>query len=425
MMRALPRLSLWDLDSWEEVWTSLRRNRLRTFLTAFGVFWGMLMLTLLLGFGTGLEHGVARDFLGVAKNSLFIHAERTLFAYQGLGPGRWVELTNDDMEAVKSLPGVGVVAPRLNFGGWGEGQNVEAGTKTGNFFMTATSYEYASVEPLELLAGRHFNPRDLAEERKVAVIGPNVARVLFGDEPPVGRYFRYRGVFFQVVGQFRSKRSGQDADRTDNSIYLPLTTAQRAFNRRGIVGWVSVALDPDVSSRWMEREIVARLKKRHRIHPDDPQGIRSFNLSEEYQRITDLFAGLRVFVWIVGVATLLAGVLGVSNILLITVKERTKEIGIRKALGATPASILRMVLVEALVLTASAGYVGIVSAVALLELAGRITARMPQAPLSEPEVKLEVALISGALLLASGLLATIIPARHAVRIHPVEALRSA
>ena len=425
MMRSFSSLSLWDLDSWEEVWTSLRRNRLRTFLTAFGVFWGMLMLTLLLGFGAGLEHGVTRDFLGFAKNSLFIHAERTLFANQGLGPGRWVQLTNDDMEAVRSLPGVMLVAPRLNFGNWGEGQNVEAGTKTGNFPITATSSEYASVEPLELVAGRHFNPRDLAEERKVAVIGPNVARVLFGDEPPVGRYFRYKGVFFQVVGQFRSTRSGQQADRTDNSIYLPLTTAQRAFNRRGIVGWVSVALDPAVSSQWMEREIVARLKKRHRVHPDDPQGIRSYNLSEEYQRITDLFMGVRVFVWIVGVATLLAGVLGVSNILLITVKERTKEIGIRKALGATPVSIMRMVLVEALVLTASAGYVGIVSAVTLLELAGRITASMPQAPISEPEVKLEVALIAGALLLAAGLLATIIPARHAVRIHPVEALRAA
>jgi len=414
----------WDLDTWEEVWSTLRRNRLRVFLTAFGVFWGMFMLTLLLGFGTGLQHGVNRDFMGLARHAVFIRAERTLLAYQGQGPGRQVRLTNDDIDVVRSLPGVQLVAPRLNFGNWGEGQNVEAGNKTGNVIVTAATPDYPAVEPVELLTGRHLNTGDQNEERKVAILGQNAARVLYGDESPVGRYLRYRGVFFQVVGELRSLRTGPQADRMDNSLLLPLSTAQRAFNQRNRVSWATVALLPDAPVGETESEIKARLQKRHRVHPDDPQAIRSFNLAAEFRRITGLFVGIRIFVWLVGIATLLAGILGVSNILLITVKERTQELGIRKALGATPASILRMVVAESLVLTLLAGYAGIVAGVGILELASRLTASMPQAPISEPAVDLPVVLGAGAILLLGGLLAAIMPARHAARIHPVEALRA-
>jgi putative ABC transport system permease protein len=416
---------LWDLDTWEEVWSSLRRNRLRTLLTACGVFWGMLMLTLLLGFGAGLEHGVDRDFMGLARQSLYIRSDRTMIAHQGQGPGRQVWLTNDDMEVLKNVPGVMCVAPRLFFGnGFGDGQNVTAGPKTGNFNVLATSPEFAKVEAIELVRGRQLDAGDLAEERKVAVIGQNVRRVLWGEEDPIGRYLTFRGVFFRVVGETRSMKTGPQADRQDNAVYLPIDTAQRAFNKQGIVAFASVSLTPDAPNADVERDIVARLKKRHRVHPDDPQGIRSFNVAEEFRRITSLFLGIRVFVWFVGIATLLAGILGVSNILLITVKERTQEIGIRKALGATPSSILRMIVAEALVLTSLAGYAGIVVGVGVLEIASRITASMPQAPLSEPEVDLKVVLAAGAILLLGGLVAAIMPARHATRIHPVEALRA-
>jgi putative ABC transport system permease protein len=234
----------------------------------------------------------------------------------------------------------------------------------------------------------------------------------------------YRGVFFLVVGETRSMRTGPPADRQDNAVYLPITTAQLAYNQRGIVGLTSASVAPNFAAADVEREIVARLKSRHRVHPDDPQGIRSFNVAENFRKLTNLFVGIRVFVWFVGIATLLAGVLGVSNILLITVKERTPELGIRKALGATSSSILRLVVAESLVLTSLAGYAGIVCGVGVLELARRITSTMPQAPISDPEVDLKVVLAAGAILLLGGLLAAIMPARHATRIHPVEALRA-
>jgi len=415
---------LFDLDTWEEVWATLRRNKLRVFLTACGVFWGMLMLTLLLGFGTGLQNGVNRDFMGLARYVVFIRPDKTLLAHQGQGPGRQIKLTNDDIDAVRSVPGVHLVAPRLNFGNWGDGQNVHSGIKTGNVIVNAATPDYSAIEPVELLYGRQLNAGDQTEERKVAVIGQNASRVLYGDESPVGRYLSFRGVFFQVVGELRSLKTGPQADRMDNSLFLPLSTAQRAFNQRGNVTWAAVVLHPDASAPDAQKEIVSLLQKRHRVHPDDSQGMRSFNLAAEYRRITNVFLGIRIFVWFVGIATLLAGVLGVSNILLITVKERTQELGIRKALGATPSSIVRMVVAESLVLTCLAGYMGVVVGVALLEVAGRVTAKMPQAPVSAPEVDLRVVIGAGAILLLGGLVAAIMPARHAARLHPVEALRA-
>jgi putative ABC transport system permease protein len=416
--------SLWDLDTWEEVWSSLRRNKLRVFLTACGVFWGMLMLTLLLGFGTGLQHGVQRDFMGLARYIVFIRPDKTLLAHEGQGPGRQIKVTNDDIDALRSVPGVQLIAPRLNFGNFGDGQNVEAGTKTANVMVNAATPEYPAIEPVELVYGRHLHFGDQSEERKVAVIGQNASRVLFGEESPIGRYLSFRGVFFQVVGEHRSLKPGPQGDRIDNSLFLPLSTAQRAFNQARNVTWASVIVAPDASAADVQKEVLTRLRKRHRVHPDDPQGIRSFNLAAEYGRLMSIFIGIRIFVWFVGIATLLAGILGVSNILLITVKERTQELGIRKALGATPSSIVRMVLAESLVLTSMAGYLGIVVGVGLLEVAGRITAQMPQAPVSAPEVDLHIVIGAGAILLFGGLIAAIMPARHAARLHPVEALRA-
>jgi putative ABC transport system permease protein len=415
---------LFDLDTWEELWSSMRRNRLRVFLTALGVFWGMLMLTLLLGFGAGLQRGVSRDFSPLARHSAFIRAEKTMLAYEGQGPGRLIKLTNDDIEVVRSVPGVQLVAPRLNFGNWGDGQNVVAGAKTANVIVSGSTAEYPNIEPVELLHGRHLNDGDQIDERKVGVIGQNARRVLWGEDNPIGRYLTYRGVYFQIVGELKSTRTGPQGDRIDNSLFVPLSTSQRAFNQQGIVSWATVALEPDVEAKDVEKEVVTRLRKRHHVNPDDPQAIRSFNAAAEFRRITNLFLGIRIFVWFVGIATLLAGVLGVGNILLITVKERTQELGIRKALGATPGSIVRMVVAESLVLTSLAGYLGIVVGVALLELASQVTAKMPQAPLSEPEVDLKVVLGAGAVLLLGGLLAAVMPARHAARLHPVEALRA-
>jgi putative ABC transport system permease protein len=251
-----------------------------------------------------------------------------------------------------------------------------------------------------------------------------VSRVLYGEENPGGKYLSYRGVFFQVIGEHRSLKPGPQGERIENSIFIPLATAQRAYNQRGFATWASVVVAPEASAADVQKEVVTRLRKRHRVHPDDPQGIRSFNLAAEFNRLMNIFIGIRIFVWFVGTATLLAGVLGVSNILLITVKERTQELGIRKALGATPSSIVRMVVAESLVLTSLAGYLGITVGVGLLEVANNITAKMPQAPVSAPEVDLKIVIGAGVILLLGGLIAAVMPARHAARLQPVEALRA-
>jgi len=415
---------LWDLDTWGEVWSSMRRNKLRVFLTACGVFWGMLMLTLLLGFGAGLQHGVQRDFMGLARYLVFIMPDKTLLGYDGLGPGRKIQMTNDDIDAVSRVPGVQMVVPRLTLGTFGVGLAVTAGTKTANVTVACATPDYPAIEPIELVYGRHLNFGDQNEERKVAVIGKNVSRILYGDDSPVGRLLSFRGVFFQVVGAHRSLKSGPQADRTDNSVFIPLSIAQRAFNQKGNVTWASVVVNPGASAADVQTEVVARLRKRHHVHPDDPQGIRSYSLAGEFNRLMDVFTGMRVFLWFVGITTLMAGILGVSNILLITVKERTQEIGLRKALGATPSSIVRMVVAESLVLISLAGYLGIVVGVALLDVISRVSAKMPEAPISSPEVDLEIVLGASAIILIGGLIAAVVPARHAARLRPVDALRA-
>src|SRR5260370_10833221 len=249
----------WDFDTWEEVASSLRRTRLRTLLTACGVFWGTLMLTLFLGFGTGLQRGVNREFMGLARQSLYVRADRTLLGYQGQGPGRQVWLTNDDIALIRNLPGVTAVAPRLFFGNFGDGQNVNAGTKAGNFFVLAVTPEFAGVEAIELLRGRQIDAADMAENRKVAVIGENVRSVLLGDENPIGRYVSFRGVFFRVVGETHSLKTGPQADRMANAVYLPLGTAQLAYNRRGIIAFPSASMAPNASAVELEHDVVARL----------------------------------------------------------------------------------------------------------------------------------------------------------------------
>lgn len=418
------RIPLLDGDTWQEVIWSLGKNRLRTLLTALGVFWGILMLTLLIGFGEGLRAGVFKDFGGLLRNTVFVRPGTTLLPYAGLQSGRRIELSNDDVAAVARLSEVELVAPNIRLGTWRDTQLIHAGRKTGTFFMSGATPEQLLMDPIHVVRGRFLNPADVAELRKVAVIGKNARDVLFGDEDPIGKRIEFQGVHFLVVGEHKSDRTGQQGDRMDNAVFAPLTTFQRSFNRVGRVSSMAVALRPDAAVEHVEKEITDLLRRRHRVHPEDQEGLRSFNVAEEYRRLKGLFDGIRIFVWLVGVLTLFAGILGVSNIVLITVKERTRELGIRKALGGTPASIVNLVVTESLALTCAAGYLGLAVGVALLEVASRVVARIPDAPLHEPAVDLRVVLAASVLLLLGGLLAAVVPARHAARLHPVEALRA-
>jgi len=414
-----------DFDAWQEIWSTLRKNKLRAVLTACGVFWGMFMLMVLLGLGAGLERGVVRSLGGMALQSVYVWTQRTSLPYRGLQPGRYIKFTNQDIAAIARVPGVKYVAPRLQLGGWRDGQNITRGAKTGNFNVLGDVPEFPFVEPLVPGRGRFFNERDMSEQRKVAVLGPLVEKELFeADEDPIGQYIQVKGVNFRVVGEVKSLKAGDEGEKLNATVFIPFATFQSAFNQRDHVGWFTVGTDPAYPAVWVEDSIKQALAEKHRIHPSDDQAFGSFNAADKFEKIQGLFRGIRAFVWLVGALTLGAGMLGVSNILLITVKERTREIGIRKALGATPGSIVRMVVKESLVLTLLAGYLGLVGAVATLEGFGRLLAKLPEAPVSRPEVDFKAALVAQALLIAVGLIAAIMPARHAARVHPVEALRS-
>jgi len=416
---------MFDLDAWLEIWSTLRKNRLRAVLTACGVFWGMFMLMVLLGLGTGLERGVVKSLGGMALHSVYVWSARTGMPYRGLQPGRYVKFDNRDIDAIGRIPGVRYVAPRLQLGGWRDGQNVTRRHVTGNFNVVGDAPDYVYVEPLELLRGRYFNPLDMAEQRKVAVLGEQVQRELFkDDEDPIGQYIQVKGVHFRVVGLIKSQKSGDEADKVNATVFVPFATFQAAFNARDRVAWFVLGTDSSYPALGVEEAIKRTLAERHRIHPDDAQAFGSFNAADKFEKIQGLFRGIRLFVWMVGALTLGAGMLGVSNILLITVKERTREIGIRKALGATPGSIVRMIVKESLVLTLIAGYVGLVAAVGTLEGFARVLAKLPDAPVSRPDVDFKAALVAQLLLIAVGLIAAIMPARHAARVHPVEALRA-
>jgi putative ABC transport system permease protein len=413
-----------DLDSWHEVFSTLQKNLLRTTMTAWGVFWGTFMLVAMLGFGNGLEAGVNRNMLGFVANNVYAWGQQTTRAFGGLAPGRRVRLEADDAVALSRLPGVVAVAPSIELGGWREGNNVSYEDKTGNFGVRGEYPELARVGVDRPYSGRFINELDMELRRKVAVIGDGVRRVLFGDDvDPIGHYINVRGIHFQVVGVIHSEQPGDEGDRQNSSLTVPFATFQAAFNSGGRVGAMAIRLDDAADSEQTERSIRDTLAARHRVHPEDPSAIGSFNLSKRHQRAQTMFRGIRAFVWFVCVATLLAGALGVSNIMLISVKERTREFGIRKALGATPASIIQLVLAEATVLTLLAGYVGVIAGVLGLELTARWVGE-GSGPLGAPSIDLGIALVATAVIGACGMLAGVAPARHAAGIHPVVALRA-
>jgi len=412
---------MFDLDKWQEIFITIRKNKLRTFLTVFGIGWGIFMIIILLGAGKGLQNGVERDFSAWATNSGFFWSERTTISYGGFQPGRNVVFTNADTEILrKRIAGLSYLAPRNRLSGTGGGSTIY-NNKTGNFSVYGDFPGYSKIQLVDIDLGRFINNKDINEERKVAVIGRNVKDVLFEDENPIGKYIKISGVNFMVVGLFDSKRTGEQADRDTQTIYLPFTTFQQAFNYGNRVGWYAYSVKPGYKVSEVEEAIIANLIKRHSIHPLDLDAIGTNNLEEEFAEISGLFTGINVFTWFVGISTLLAGVIGVSNIMLIIVKERTKEIGIRKALGATPGSIISLVIQESIFLTSIGGYVALVIGVFVLEAIAQVVPE--DGMLGPPEVDIKVAVGALGLLIIGGALAGIMPAKKAASVSPIEAIR--
>lgn len=419
---------MFDRDHWQEIWEVLTKNKLRSILTAFGVFWGIFMMIVMLASGKGLQNGVRSDFGERATNSMYVWTQGTSIPYRGLPRGRWFSLDLADVDAIyDNIPEAELVCPRNQLGGWQGANNVIRGLKTGAFSVYADVPGYADIEYRNIVSGRFINDADLEENRKICVIGEAVYNALYlPGEEVIGSYVQINGVYFQVIGMFKSMRSGEDALEETQMIHVPFTTFANAFNRGDRVGWMALKSQSDVPVSLMQEKVLALLRERHTVHPDDQRAFGSNNLEEEYQRMTNLFTGIKALSFFVGVLTLIAGVIGVSNIMLVIVKERTKEIGVRRALGATPWKIMSQIIQESVVLTTMAGLSGLVFGVWLMEGVNQalIKFNMDTGSFRNPEVQFGIILVALIILIISGALAGLIPARRAVRIRPVDALRT-
>ncbi len=421
-------MSIIDIDKWQEIFQTLKSNKLRTFLTAFGVFWGIFMLVVMLGSGTGLQNGVTDGFGDFATNSAFVWTETTSMPYKGYKRGRFIHLNNGDMEAIKQhIPEIDLLAPRLQ--AWGaDANNVSRGDKTGAFTIHGDYPEFNLIDPQNIVQGRFLNLFDIQERRKVAVIGSEVRKILFEeDENPVGEYVKIKGLYWQVIGVFepgsQAMSFGGDKAKT---IFLPFSSLQKAYNFGDDVHYFSITAKNGVPASLAEEKVITYLKKIKSVHPDDDRAIGHFNVEKEYQQMSGLFLGINVLIWVVGIGTLLAGVIGVSNIMLIIVKERTKEIGIQRAIGATPFRIINQIITESVFLTSFAGFFGLAIGVFLVAGVNKAISGMGDSVgmFKNPEVDFNIALTALVVLIIAGLFAGLIPAKRAIDIKPIEALRN-
>lgn len=405
------------LESLDEILSVLLRNKLRTTLTALSVAWGMFMLAILLGAGRGLENGVNWEFRDDATNSIWVSSGKTSLPFAGRGPGRAVRFDNDDYDLLKrSVPKLEQMSGRFYL--WGE-FFVSYGKKHAAFDIRGTHPGHRFLEKTEMLRGRFLNDEDVKRRRKVAVIGKRVRESLFEDENPIGKIVQIRGLSYEVVGEFEDV--GGEAEL--RKIYVPISTAQLIYNQpRTIHQLMFTVGTEDVEESHRIADVAHKLlADKHAVSLDDRRAIRVENNLERFVKMTRVFGWINVFVWIVGIGTLLAGIVGVSNIMLISVAERTKELGIRKALGATPLAIVTMVVVESMLVTAAAGYLGLVGGVAVIEL---VAQNVGNAPFwREPQVDLRVVGIAAGILTIAGALAGLFPALRAARVDPIVALR--
>jgi len=419
---------MFDLDGWQEILSTLRSNVLRTVLTAVGVFWGVFMLIAMVGFGNGLQSGVHKEMGGLAEKSVFVWGDRMTLPYAGIQPGKWIEITRADGTALESqIPDIDVVAPRASLNGRGQGDVVTRGDKSGAFSIMGDVPSYLRIQPEVITSGRFIDQLDIDRHRKVAVIGNRVAEILFppGKEP-VGESIRIRGMDFLVVGVFHTEIVGDRGDRFANTIHTPLSTFQQVLNPVPWVTNLAVLVRPNGDTDAVDHRIHEILARRHRVSVDDTEAIGTWNAEKEFQKTENLFKGISLLIWIVGTVTLIAGIVGVSNIMMISVRERTRELGIRRAIGATPWSVVAQVLKESMSLTAFAGYLGLVAGVGILEVVSSFMRSMGKgAPrmFDPPHADLRVAIAATIAVMVGGALAGLFPALHAVRVRPVVALR--
>lgn len=417
---------MFDIDLWSEIISALKKNRMRSFMTAFGVFWGIFMLIIMSGAGKALENGVLDGVRAFATNSAFFWTERTSIPYAGFQRGRRWNYENTDIEYIReNVKEVEYLSPRL-FGWQQGGNNTIRGERTGAFNVYGDYPDYYKIDRWTPIKGRLINEIDILQKRKVCNIGERVVEVMFGkDEDPIGQYLKISGVYFQVVGVIHAEtRINIGGGKKEETIIIPFSTMQTAYNYGNVVHFFSVTSKKGTKVSDLEEKLTKILKDRHKVAPEDLQAIGSFNIEKEFIKFSALFLGIQVLTWIVGIGTLLAGVIGVSNIMLVIIKERTQEIGIQRAIGATPAVIIKHIVAESVFLTVMAGYVGLSLGVGVLEILNRILqAGGDSMFFRNPEINLTMALSSLGVLVIAGIIAGLIPAQRAIHIKPIDAIR--
>jgi putative ABC transport system permease protein len=415
---------MFDLDRIEEVWVTISQNKVRSFFTAFGVFWGIYMLTLMTGVGNGLKRGFVHGIDGFANNSCFIGSSLTSMPYKGFQKGREWNIHNKDLKILMdSIPEIKLLSPIL----WAPlyVNNVVLGKQAGSFITRGVYPNYADIERQHLTCGRFINEMDITHKRKVCVIGTKVYETLFPlKENPLGREIRINGIYYQIVGVTFGISDIKIGAKLEDSVLIPLSTLQQINNQGDIIKTLAATSIHQVPVSKVEKRIKEVLKNVNTIHPDDPQAIWSVNLEKEFNLFANLFSSIDVLIWIIGSGTLVAGIVGICNIMLVTIRERTREIGIKRALGATPRKIIEQVLMESLVLASVAGIPGLCAGVGTLLLADIYWLQnLDNTFFYKPMITFNAAIISIFILIISGLLAGIIPSSRALRIKAIDAIR--
>ena len=411
---------MFDSEQWREVFDNIAKNKLRAILTGVSVFTGIYMLIILLGAGRGLRNGFEQGFKGNAINAIHIWGGTTSKPYHGLAANRDVELDNEDLEALRR--GMDELDKSSGKYRLRRGESLlNYKEKFGNYSIHGIEPEYLHLEDQIMVAGRFINELDMEEGRKVIVLADDSRDKLFDKADPLHNWVQVNGIPFEVVGVYKFESGRGQNDRS--SVFLPLSTAQRVFGGERTLNQISftmhtTTLEGSLRAAQRARSILAN---RHQFDPADERAIWVENSLENYITFSSVFTGINTFIWIMGIGTIIAGIMGVSNIMLIVVKDRTKEIGVRKALGATPGNVISQVMIEAVVVTAMAGYGGLLLGIATLESIARL---LPGGPMfKDPEVSMSIAVQALVLLIITGSLAGLIPARRAARIRPIEALR--
>ncbi|PCJ97908.1 MAG: multidrug ABC transporter ATP-binding protein [Flavobacteriaceae bacterium] len=416
--------SLFDRNTWQEIYGSISKNKTRTIITVIGVLWGIFIYIALSGAAKGLDNGFEKVFQTVSMNSMFVWGQSTSMPYDGFKNGRQMQLKLDNVTTIKNrIPEVQYIAPRINLGNFGsEPVLTVRGQKSGTYSINGDYPVYTKIATKGIFdGGRFINDEDIRQARKICVIGERNLKELFEeDENPIGAYIRIGDIYFQVVGVHKIA-TGVSFD-SDSSIFIPFSTFRKLYNSGENVGYLCIAAYDDADVVQVETDIKALLKKIHRVDPKDERAFGSFNLGEAFSKVMGFAQGLTFLSLVVGVATILAGVIGIGNILLISVKERTKELGVRRALGATPREVRSQIIVESVFLTMIAGVMGIILGAGVLALINSLTQDIDM-PYSNPTVPIPYVLGALAIMVIMGTLIGLIPAQRAVSIRPIDALR--